>query len=139
MTLDHLDKVYDIEANSFAIPWSKHELHKDIENKHAIYKVALDGGIVTGYAGMWHIVNEGQVTNIAVDPIYRRKGVGSLLVEALISVAKEREMFGITLEVRENNAIAQGLYKKYGFVPEGLRKRYYSDTGEDAVIMWKYF
>jgi len=141
MTLAHLDAVYEIETHSFSIPWSKNELRKEItENKHAIYKVAImDSGEITGYAGLWHVVNEGHITNIAVDTDFRRMGVGSRLVEGLIAVAQEKEMIGLTLEVRIGNTAAQKLYTKYGFRPEGIRKRYYSDTGEDAVIMWKYF
>ena len=88
---------------------------------------------------MWHIVNEGHVTNIAVSPDYRRMGIGEKLLKALFDVAEEREMIGITLEVRISNTAAQKMYTKNGFKPEGFRKRYYSDTGEDAVIMWKYF
>jgi len=139
MTLDHLDAVYEVETNSFSIPWSKNELRKEIaENKHAVYKVAFLDHEIVGYAGLWHVVNEGHITNIAVDIPYRRMGVGSLLIEELIAVAQAREMIGLTLEVRMGNAAAQKLYTKYGFKPEGIRKRYYADTGEDAVIMWKY-
>ena len=139
MTLAHLDAVYEVETRSFSIPWSKNELRKEIaENRHAIYKVALQDFTVVGYAGLWHVVNEGHITNIAVDIPYRRMGVGSLLIEELIATAQAREMIGLTLEVRIGNAAAQKLYTKHGFKPEGIRKRYYADTGEDAVIMWKY-
>jgi len=140
LTLDCLDAVYEIESKSFAIPWSKNEMRKEIsENKHAVYKAAISAsGKLAGYAGLWHIVNEGHITNIAVDNAFRRMGVGSMLIDSLIELAREREMMGLTLEVRVSNAAAQGLYKKYGFKPEGIRKRYYADTGEDAVIMWKY-
>ena len=140
MTLDHLDAVYAIETCSFSIPWSKNALRKELENKHAIYKVALiEPSDIAGYIGLWHIVNEGQITNIAVDEPYRRMGVGSRLLEAMIYLAKKRDMIGLTLEVRIGNTAAQKLYIKHGFKPEGIRKRYYADTGEDAVIMWKYF
>ena len=145
MEAEHLDGVYAIELNSFSIPWSKDELRKELSNKHAVYKVAkireANGPVNTlaGYIGMWHIVNEGHITNLAVDEPYRRMGVGSLLLEALIDLAVEQEMIGLTLEVRMANAAAQRLYTKYGFKPEGIRKNYYSDTKEDAVIMWKYF
>ena len=162
MKPQHLDAVYAIELNSFSIPWSKNELQKELSNKHAVYKVAIINGVkgtsplaggkvhwtfpgaephglkIAGYIGMWHIVNEGHITNLAVDEPYRRMGVGSMLLEALIDLAVEREMIGLTLEVRMGNTAAQKLYTKYGFKPEGIRKNYYSDTREDAVIMWKY-
>ena len=147
MTLAHLDEVYEIETHSFSIPWSKNEFRREIiENKHAIYKVALLApSKVAGYAGMWHIVNEGQITNIAVAGKYRRKGVGSLLLESLIAAAYKKEMIGLTLEVRASNTAAQLFYKKYGFKPEGIRKGYYINPAgqpganrEDAIIMWKY-
>lgn len=147
MTMAHLEEVYEIETHSFSVPWSKNEFRREItENKHAIYKVALtEYSKVAGYAGMWHIVNEGQITNIAVDKAYRRKGVGSLLLESLITTAGDKEMIGLTLEVRVSNIAAIEFYKKYGFMPEGIRKGYYAaDAGqpgrgrEDAIIMWKY-
>lgn len=147
MTQEHIDAIYAIETRSFAIPWSKNELRRELDNKHAIYKVALIGNTannnnnteITGYAGLWHIVNEGQITNIAVDTQYRRMGIGSILIQSMIAYAQEHEMIGLTLEVRTSNIAAQELYKKYGFLPEGIRKRYYADNGEDAIIMWKYF
>ena len=141
MTLAHLDAVYGIETRSFPIPWSKNELRKEItENKHAIYKIALmPTGEIAGYAGLWHVVNEGHINNIAVEENYRRMGVASKLLESFIEAAKEREMIGLTLEVRISNNAAFQLYRKYGFKPEGIRKNYYADTGEDAIIMWKYF
>ena len=159
MDLSHLDAVYEIEKQSFSDAWHKSYFHREImENKLAIYKVALvkprdepplsPGFRVAGYVGLRHVINEGQIINIAVGIPYRCMGVGSLLIEALINLAQEREMMGLTLEVRESNNAAQGLYKKYGFKPEGIRKNYYaspatpggiSGVGEDAVIMWKYF
>ena len=139
MELSHLDAVYDIECGTSAIPWTKNDLRKEVtDNKHAQYKVASIDGIIVGYAGLWHIVNEGQITNIAVSEKYRRRGVASKLVEALIDMAREKEMIGLTLEVRVSNIAALNLYEKYGFKSEGIRKRYYADTGEDAIIMWKY-
>jgi ribosomal-protein-alanine N-acetyltransferase len=87
---------------------------------------------------MWHVVNEGHILNIAVAERYRRRGIGSLLMDSLIETARNLEMIAMTLEVRVGNAPAMGLYHKYGFKVEGLRKNYYADTKEDAVIMWKY-
>ena len=140
MTLAHLDAVYAIETRAFAIPWSKNALRKEIlENPHAVYKVALLDGAPAGYVGLWHVINEGHITNLAVSEAVRRQGVASRLLEALIALAHEREMLGLTLEVRVGNLPALELYAKYGFKPEGRRKNYYADTGEDALIMWKYF
>lgn len=143
MTLEHLDEIHGIELRSFSIPWSKNEFRREItENQHAYYFVAADrdnGNRLAGYAGIWHIVNEGHITNIAVDELYKRQGVGSLLMERLFVLANEKEMIGLTLEVRMGNRPAHGLYHKYGFKAEGIRKNYYVDTHEDAVIMWRYF
>ena len=140
MNLSHLDKVYAIECQSFAIPWSKNDLRKEIcENKHAIYKVAINNDKIVGYAGMWQVINEGHVTNIAVLESQRRLGVASKLIEALITHAKALDLIGLTLEVRISNEAAINLYKKFGFLPEGIRKEYYADTREDALLMWKYF
>ena len=139
MRREHVDAVYEIELTSFAIPWTKGEFYKELEeNKNSVYFVATDGCDVVGYAGMWHIVNEGHITNVAVRENARRRGVGGLLLGALIREAEKREMIGLTLEVRMGNEKAQRLYTKYGFKPEGLRRNYYSDTREDAIIMWKY-
>jgi len=140
MDLSHLDEVYVIECQSFAIPWTKNDLRKEMsENKHATYKVAINGDKIAGYAGMWQVVNEGHITNIAVSENHRRLGIASKLIEALTAHAKAQTLIGLTLEVRVSNEAAINLYKKYGFKPEGIRKEYYADTREDALLMWKYF
>ena len=139
MGIEHLDQVFVIEETCFVTPWSKEALRKELtENETAIYLVATDGNTVAGYAGMWHVVNEGHITNIAVSEDYRRRGIGGMIVAELIKLAQSREMIGITLEVRISNIAAQKMYTKYGFKPDGFRKNYYSDTHEDAVIMWRY-
>ncbi len=140
MNLEHIDEVSELEQMCFYTPWTKKDFIKEIsENKLAIYIVAIDNKKVVGYAGMWHIVDEGHITNIAVMPQYQHCGVGSELIKKLIDIAVAKKMVGLTLEVRIGNLSAQKLYTKFGFRPEGIRKRYYSDTGEDAIIMWKYF
>jgi len=140
MNLSHIDEVYEIECKSFVIPWSKNDLRKEVsENKHAVYKVAISDSKIVGYAGMWQVVNEGHITNIAVAEDQRRLGVASKLIESLSAYAVERELIGLTLEVRISNEAAINLYKKFGFLPEGIRKEYYADTREDALLMWKYF
>lgn len=135
----HLDQVFEIEKTCFVTPWTYNSLKKELaENDLAVYLVALNGNEVVGYAGMWHVVNEGHITNIAVKEEYRRKGIGTMIMDRFIEYAYHRDMLGITLEVRISNTGAQRMYSKLGFKPEGFRKNYYSDTKEDAVIMWKY-
>ncbi len=136
----HIDDVLKIEEACFHIPWTKEDFQREInENKMAIYKVAVVNGKIAGYAGLWHVVNEGQITNVAVMPEYRGMGIGNFLMEELIRVGEELNMIGITLEVKISNYTAQKLYTKYDFKVEGIRKNYYKDTNEDAIIMWKYF
>jgi len=140
MELSHLDAVFEIEKHSFLSPWTRESIAKELtENERAVYVVALESGAVIGDAGMWHVVNEGHITNIAVDFNHRNRGVGGAILNRLTEIAAEREMIGLTLEVGMGNAPAQRLYAKYGFKPEGIRKNYYRDTKEDAIIMWKYF
>jgi ribosomal-protein-alanine N-acetyltransferase len=86
---------------------------------------------------MWQVCDEGHITNIAVHPEFRRSGVGSALMEALLAEAENRGIAALTLEVRESNHCARSLYRKYGFEDGGMRKAYYADNNEDAVIMWK--
>lgn len=141
MTQEHIDSVVIVEEACFHIPWTKSDFEREIkENKMAIYFVAVDENKkVAGYAGMWHVINEGHITNVAVLEEYRGQGIGDMLMDALEKRADELEMIGITLEVRISNYSAQKLYTKHGYKPEGFRKKYYSDTNEDAIIMWKYF
>jgi len=136
----HIDDIIIIENLSFKTPWSRESITQEIcENKSAIYLCATVAGSAVGYAGMWHICDEGHITNIAVHPEYRRNRVGSALMEALLEAARERSIRALTLEVKRSNCNAQQLYKKYGFAEEGFRKGYYADNNEDAIIMWKYF
>lgn len=139
MNESHIDDIMEIENDSFAIPWSRREVEKELTNNLAIYVVAIDDGKVIGYGGMWHIVNEGHVTNIAVHKDHRKMGVGNAIVNKLSEIAVEKEMMGLTLEVRKSNVSALELYKKNGFKLEGIRPEYYEDNKEDAYIMWKYF
>ena len=141
MTEEHIDSVVYIEETCFHIPWTKSDFERELrENKMAIYYVAVDENKkVAGYAGMWHVITEGHITNVAVLPEYRGQHIGDMLMDELEKKALELEMIGITLEVRISNYGAQKLYTKHGYKPEGFRKKYYTDTNEDAVIMWKYF
>ncbi|MFZ5985729.1 MAG: ribosomal protein S18-alanine N-acetyltransferase [Bacillota bacterium] len=138
MTLEDIDDIMVVERLSFTIPWSRDAFIQEVtNNKFAIYISAKVDGLVVGYAGMWKVYDEGHITNVAVHPEYRRSGIGRHLVEKLISIAMQEKIERMTLEVRRSNIAAQGLYEKYGFKVEGCRKAYYSDNGEDAIIMWK--
>lgn len=139
MTHEHIERVMEIENASFAIPWTRKSLEGELDDPMKLYYVALVDGVVAGYGGMWHIITEGHITNIAVDQKYRDQGMGTAIVQKLIAVGEEKEMLGITLEVRVSNEKALHIYKKCGFVLSGIRKEYYDDNKEDAYIMWKYF
>ena len=136
MTLDDLDAVHAIERASFAVPWPDDAYRNEIRtNRLATYVVArLDEDIV-GFAGLWIMVDEAHVTTFAVDPRWRRRGVGERMLLALLDIAVARQAREATLEVRLSNLPARKLYEKHGFRPVGIRVRYYSDNGEDALIM----
>ncbi|NLN42172.1 MAG: ribosomal protein S18-alanine N-acetyltransferase [Clostridiales bacterium] len=138
MKVEDIDEVLSIEKLCFSTPWSREAFRAEIERNHcARYVVAELEGKVIGYGGMWIILDEAHITNIAVHPDYRGKGVGEALMKALIGTASRLRVDGMTLEVRVSNVIAQNLYKKLGFVSVGVRKGYYGDNGEDALIMWR--
>lgn len=136
----HLDGVVAVEAQSFATPWSREAFRYELEeNRLARYFVALDGDRVAGYGGLWAILREGHITNIAVHPDYRRRGVGRALLQTLMLHAIRSGLRDLTLEVRESNTAAIRLYQAAGFVVEGRRQAYYQDNREDALIMWRHF
>jgi ribosomal-protein-alanine N-acetyltransferase len=133
----HLDQVVVIENNSFPTPWSQSAFAQELTNNDfAYYIVALMENQVAGYAGMWIILDEGHITTIAVHPAHRHQGIGAFLLNSLLKEAKKRACDKMTLEVRPSNRQAIDLYEKAGFVSYGVRPGYYSDTQEDAVIMW---
>jgi len=135
-----LDQVLEIEALSFPIPWSRYAFASELkENAFAYYLVCQDGEQVVGYAGMWVILDEAHITNVAVHPDHRRRGVGQMLMLALEEAALARGATRITLEVRVSNTAAQQLYEMLGYRRTGVRRAYYTDNKEDALIMWKVF
>lgn len=138
--LTHVDEILKISNLSFPISWSRESIKKEIiDNKQAIYLVALKDDEVIGYAGVWVILDEGHITNIAVHPEFRGIGVASLILDSLIGACKDKSVEHMTLEVRKSNIAAINLYKNFGFIEEGIRKKYYADNGEDALIMWKHY
>jgi ribosomal-protein-alanine N-acetyltransferase len=134
----HVNEVLYISTLSFLTPWTRDSIEKELDNTFARYVVAKKDDVVIGFGGIWLILDEGHITNIAVHPEFRGIGAGDMIVEALIEVCKLEGINSMTLEVRASNATAQKLYKKHGFIDEGVRKNYYTDTKEDAVIMWRY-
>lgn len=138
MGIDDIDSVVDIEENSFSVPWTKNTFFTELtKNKLAKYCVVEVDGVVAGYGGMWLVIDEAHITNIAVHPKYRGRGVGKKIVEGLIEEGHKINISKMTLEVRRSNIVAQDLYKKYGFLLCGVRPGYYQDNDEDALIMWK--
>lgn len=139
MTRDDVPEIAELEKICFTLPWSEKSFRDEMANRLAIYFTAKDNGKCVGYEGFWNVSGEGDVTNVAVLPEYRRRGVGSSLVAEMIKTAEKLKLEMLTLEVRKSNAAAQKLYKKFGFEILGERKRYYSDNGEDAYIMTRTF
>lgn len=136
MTVADLPAVHAIERASFAVPWPADAYRNELAtNRLASYVIARAGDAIVGFAGLWVMVDEAHVTTFAVDPRWRRRGVGERLLLALIDIAVARRAREATLEVRLSNMPARRLYEKYGFRPVGIRPRYYSDNGEDALIM----
>lgn len=131
-----IDDVVNLEIQSFASPWSRRSFEEELENPRARYLLAFLGEEAVGYAGAWLILDEAHVTNVAVASRHRRRGVGEALMRALIALTKESGARSMTLEVRPSNAAARAMYGKLGFAVAGVRRNYYEDTREDALIMW---
>ncbi|MDO4493399.1 MAG: ribosomal protein S18-alanine N-acetyltransferase [Clostridia bacterium] len=131
-----IDRVHEIECACFRSPWSKLSLLGELKNDIAKYYVLEADGRVEGYGGMWVLFEEAHVTNIAVMAEHRRKGYATEIILALMRGALFRGASEMTLEVRENNFGAQALYKRMGFEQNGYRPKYYSDTGEGALLLW---
>lgn len=135
MTEADVDAVHEIEVLSFRTPWSRESFLREAnENQCARYIVAKEEGRVVAYAGVWFIVDEGHITNIAVHPDYRRQGIGEGVTRAMLQLAADSGMVWMTLEVRRSNAAARALYHKLGFIDIGVRRNYYENS-EDAVLM----
>lgn len=136
MTIDDVPTVAAIEAATFPTPWSEDAFRKEItDNPVARYLVAEKDGAVIGFAGAWIILDESHITNIAIEESRRGLGCGRALTTALLQYLSNLGAAYATLEVRRSNLRAQNLYKSLGFVELGVRKRYYEDNREDALIM----
>jgi len=132
-----LDEVLYIEKSSFLLPWSRCAFEDEMRAVYA-YPMVLIRDIppgVQGYLCFWILSDECHILNLAVHPSCRRQGVATRLMDNLLDVCRLKKILACHLEVRASNLIARALYRKFGFRRQGLRKQYYSDTGEDAVIM----
>lgn len=133
-----IDALAKLDSLCFTLAWSRSSFEFEIkENLKAIYLVADYKGKIFGYGGIWIILDEGHITNIAVHPDFRNMGIGAKLLTDLIELSERRGANKQTLEVRVSNYPAISLYNKLGFKTAGKREKYYEDNGEDALILWR--
>lgn len=135
MTAEDIEGVLEVECEAFSTPWTKRLFYDEVNNPHTVYFVCCEEEKIAAYGGMWHVVDEGQITNIAVKKAFRNRGIGSMILNELINWAKDNEIAVIGLEVRAGNEEALALYRKFGFEAVGRRKNYYREPVEDAVLM----
>ncbi len=135
---EHLPEVLEIEKQANSAPWSERSFRNELDHQHGIFLVTIGEGRVVGYGGVWLVVDEAHVTNVAVDSSARRQGIGRKLMMELLKRAKERGMTCSTLEVRASNEAAIRLYEQLGYKITAQRKGYYPDNKEDAAVMWLY-
>ncbi len=138
MSTEDIKKVSEIEAEAYGKHhWSKSSFYDELQNNLAKYYVAkTDNNELVGYAGTWHIIDEGHITTIAVKKDYLRQHIGEALIVHILEDCLKNGVKYLTLEVRVSNIPAINLYTKYGFSSLGTRKGYYQDNNEDALIMW---
>jgi [ribosomal protein S18]-alanine N-acetyltransferase len=135
----HLRAVLRIEQQVYPRPWSHSLFVSELALRSTrAYVVAKVGRDIVGYAGLMMSLTDGHITTIAVDPVWHRQHIGTRLLLALAREAVARGATALTLEARLSNKPAQEMYRRFGFVPAGVRKGYYADTGEDALVMWAY-
>lgn len=137
MTEKDLDQVMSIEKASFTMPWSRESYSNELSNEYATYLVCDVAGKTAGYGGIWAVYEEAHITNVAVDPNLRMSGLGRALMQELENMVRWKRAERILLEVRPSNTAALTMYRSLGYIPTGLRKAYYSDNDEDAIIMTK--
>jgi ribosomal-protein-alanine N-acetyltransferase len=137
MTVADIDQILVIEHAAFATPWSREAfLNEMVNNPYASYIVMQESEKIIGYCGLWVVLEDAHVTNIAILPEYRGKKLGEALLSQAMELTKALGAERLSLEVRVSNHVAQSLYRKLGFQNGGLRKKYYTDNGEDALVMW---
>lgn len=135
---ENIGDVHEIEMQCFSMPWTEASLRSQLKDEHHEFIAAIRGERVLGYVGMMYVLDEGYISNVAVDPEYRRQGIADALLYALEEISRVHELSFVTLEVRQSNAAAISLYAKHGFLPVGTRKNYYELPKEDAILMTKF-
>lgn len=136
MTVQDLSQISNVLNTEFDDFWNENLLKSEIENPNSKCIIAKSNDEIVGFACIWKAVDDIHITNIVVKKIYRKQGIGSLLLKELIKISNNENVTSITLEVKDSNLPAQNLYQKYGFKVLGRRKKYYNGT-EDAIIMTK--
>lgn len=136
MTGQDIDAVSQLEQECFSESWSRNLICSGLDSRLDTYFVYEDHGDILGYSVIRILADEGEIQRIAVWPNYRRQGIGRKLMDAMVAFSRSRGVRSIALEVRESNAGARKLYESYGFSQEALRRGYYHNPAEDAVIMW---
>lgn len=141
MTEADIDGVLKIEQEAFSLPWTRDAFVQEMTtNLHAYYVVAENSeGKIVGFCGMWIVVDESHITNVAVTEQLKGQGIGEGLMREAIRVSKESGVVLMTLEARVSNTVAQNLYRKLDFQNGGIRKGYYTDNQENALVMWVKF
>ena len=139
MQTDHIASLAQLEQTCFSQPWSAAALAEELDNPHAVFRVAVEGDTVLGYVGMHHLVDEGFITNVAVFPHARRRGVAAALLADLAAYGTAHSLYRITLEVRVSNTAARSLYEREGYTLDGVRPDFYRTPTEDAAIYSLYF
>lgn len=135
---EHVPKILEIENRTNTAPWSERAFRNELTHNDRIFLVAMNGGTVAGYGGVWLVIDEAHVTTLAVAEEERRQGIGEKLMIDLLIKSKDAGMVCSTLEVRAGNAAAIALYEKFGYRETARRKGYYPDNREDAIVMWLY-
>lgn len=147
MTTTDIDEVHQIEQMSITPPWTKQGFADGLANENAVFYVAEVNHLaqreendtqsrrIVGYCGLYFAADEGEITNVAVDPMWRKRGMADRILQSVLTDAREKNLSQIFLEVRASNTPAQKLYEKHGFEPQGIRKNFYREPKEDAIVM----
>jgi [ribosomal protein S18]-alanine N-acetyltransferase len=136
MQLEDVPEVMAVDRLCFPTPWSEISYRSEIGNNAAYYLVARQEGRLIGFGGAWLVMDEAHVTTLGVEPTFRGRKIGERILAAILVEARQRGVRRASLEVRESNTAALRLYEKYGFIPVARRRGYYTDNGEDAIVMW---